>query len=253
MAASHRERVIVAAKFALFAIVALLVMDATQIIAIAEAAGGAFAVDTADVSEAGSCKLETWLSAASNSDMAAVANPACVLDIFRPIEFSAQVSRTRADSLWATSVAPKAKTNLVPTSIGSFGFAFATGTSFDTITGENLAVFAVVPATLRLSETMRINLNGGWLWDRTVDRHYLTYGAAFDWKLTEIVTLTTEVFGQAGAADDPHVTQPRFQTGLRFRPIDTFSLDVIYGRNITGENANWITLGTTIRFPPSGK
>ena len=26
------------------------------------------------------------------------------------------------------------------------------------------------------------------------------------------------------------------------------------GRNITGENANWITLGTTIRFPvPGGK
>lgn len=253
MAANLANRAIVLAKFLLFVVAALCVMDAAQIIDIAEAAGGAFAVDTADVSEVGSCKLETWLSAASNTDMAAVANPACVLDIFRPVEFSAQISHTRADGLWATSVAPKAKTNLVPTAIGSFGFAFAAGTSFDTITGENLTVFAVVPATLRLSETMRINLNGGWLWDRTVDRHYLTYGAAFDWKLTEIVTFTTEVFGQAGAADDPHVIQPRLQAGLRFRPIETFSLDVIYGRNITGENANWITVGTTIRFPPPAK
>jgi hypothetical protein len=25
---------------------------------------------------------------------------------------------------------------------------------------------------------------------------------------------------------------------------------VIYGRNIQGENANWLTIGTTIRFPP---
>ena len=25
--------------------------------------------------------------------------------------------------------------------------------------------------------------------------------------------------------------------------------DVIYGRNIMGENANWMTIGTTIRFP----
>jgi len=32
------------------------------------------------------------------------------------------------------------------------------------MTGENVAAFAVVPATYRLSETMRINLNGGWLW-----------------------------------------------------------------------------------------
>jgi len=253
MATGLRAHAVSLAKFALFVIAALCVMDAAQFIDMAEAAGGAFAVDTADVSEAGSCKLETWLSAASNTDRAAVANPACVVDVFRPIEFSAQISRTRADSLWSTSVAPKAKTNLVPTAIGSFGFAFAGGTSFDTITRENLTAFAVVPATLRLSETMRINLNGGWLWDRTVDRHYLTYGAAFDWKLTEIVTLTTEVFGQAGASADPHVIQPRFQAGLRFRPIETFSLDVIYGRNITGENANWITVGTTIRFPPPAK
>ena len=27
---------------------------------------------------------------------------------------------------------------------------------------------------------------------------------------------------------------------------------MIYGHNITGENANWITIGTTIRFPVEG-
>lgn len=253
MALSPAQQAWVIAKFVLIAVALLLVLDVSQFIEIAEAAGGAFAVDTADVSEAGSCKVESWLSAASNSDLAGVVNPACVIDVFRPIEFSAQMSRTRSDDVWGTSIAPKAKTNLVPTAIGSFGFAFATGASFDALTGQNTSIFSVVPATLRLSETMRINLNGGWLWDRTADRHYLTYGAAFDWKLTEIVTLTTEVFGQAGVADDSHVVQPRLQAGLRFRPIETFSLDVIYGRNITGENANWITVGTTIRFPPPAK
>lgn len=253
MAASQTKRAWIVARFSLVIVAVLLVLDIAHIIAIAEAAGGAFAVDTADVSEAGSCKIESWLSAASNSDLAGVVNPACVIDVFRPVEFSAQMSRTRTDNVWGTSVAPKAKTNLVPTAVGSFGFAFAAGASFDALTGQNTSVFSVVPATLRLSETIRINLNGGWLWDRTADRHYLAYGAAFDWKLTEIITLTTEVFGQAGVADDPHVVQPRFQTGLRFRPIETFSLDVIYGRNITGENANWITVGTTIRFPPPAK
>ena len=33
-------------------------------------------------------------------------------------------------------------------------------------------------------------------------------------------------------------------------PNEIFSVDVIYGHNITGENASWITIGTTIRFPP---
>ena len=112
---------------------------------------------------------------------------------------------------------------------------------FDALTGENLTAFAVVPATFRLSETMRINVNGGWLWDRTVDRHYLTYGLGFDWKFTDVLQWTIEAFGQAGAADIPSVVRPRFQTGVRYRPNEIFSVDLIYGRNITGENANWIT------------
>jgi hypothetical protein len=96
---------------------------------------------------------------------------------------------------------------------------------------------------------MRININAGWLWDRTVDRHYLTYGLGFDWKFTEVLQWTIEAFGQAGASDMPNVVQPRFQTGVRYRPNEIFSIDVIYGHNITGENANWITVGTTVRFP----
>jgi hypothetical protein len=50
----------------------------------------------------------------------------------------------------------------------------------------------------------------------------------------------------------PSVIQPRLQTGIRYRPNETFSVDLIYGRNITGEDSNWITIGTTIRFPPEG-
>src|SRR5258705_13977194 len=215
----------------------------------ARAANGAYAVDAADISEVGSCKVESWLSAANNTDFSAVANPSCAVNIFRPVELSLQTVRSRSDGDWSTTLAPKAKWNIVPTGIGKFGVSFYAGGSFDALTGENLTAFAVVPATYRLSETMRINLNGGWLWDRTVDRHYLLYGVGFDWKFTDVLQWTIEAFGQAGASDVPGVVRPRFQTGVRYRPNEIFSVDVIYGRNIMGENANWITIGTTIRFP----
>jgi hypothetical protein len=215
----------------------------------ARAANGAYAVDAADISEVGSCKVESWISKATNTDFSAVANPSCVANIFRPVELSLLTNRSRSDGDWSTSIAPKAKWNIVPTGIGKFGFAFYAGGSFDALTGDNLAAFAVVPATYRLSETMRININAGWLWDRTVDRHYLTYGLGFDWKFTDVLQLTVEAFGQAGASDMPSVVRPRFQTGVRYRPNEIFSVDVIYGRNIIGENANWLTIGTTIRFP----
>jgi hypothetical protein len=215
----------------------------------ARAANGAYAVDAADISEVGSCKVESWISAATNTDFSAVANPSCVVDPFKPVELSMQTVKSRSEGDWSTTLAPKAKMNIVPTGIGKFGFSLYAGGAFDALTGENLTAFAVIPATFRLSETMRINLNGGWLWDRSVDRHYLTYGIGFDWKFTDTLQWTIEAFGQAGASDIPSVVQPRFQTGVRYRPNEIFSVDLIYGRNISGENANWITLGTTIRFP----
>jgi hypothetical protein len=58
---------------------------------------------------------------------------------------------------------------------------------------------------------------------------------------------------QAGSAvDTPSTVRPRFQTGVRYRPNEIFSVDVIFGHNIMGEGASWLTIGTTIRFPVEG-
>ncbi|MFX8778261.1 hypothetical protein ABTM50_20675, partial [Acinetobacter baumannii] len=83
----------------------------------------------------GSCKVESWLSAASNSDIAAVANPSCVVDPFRPIELSLQTIRARSDGEWSTTLAPKAKSNFIPTGIGRWGLSAYGGGSFDAATG----------------------------------------------------------------------------------------------------------------------
>ena len=218
------------------------------------AAGAAYQVDTVEISEAGACKVESWGSWASNKDFVGASSPTCSIPFVRPLELSAQFNRSRTDDEWGTSVTPKAKMNLAPSGIGTFGLAVSATASFDLITRENTALAFNVPATVRLSEIMRINLNAGWLWDRTVDRHYPTYGAGFDLRTADNVwTLTAEIFGQIGAAETPGVTKPRWQTGLRWRPVDRFNIDLIYGRNLGGENANWITLATVIRFPPPGK
>jgi hypothetical protein len=220
----------------------------------ARAANGAYAVDAADIGETGACKVESWLSSASNTDFTAVANPSCVVNPFRPVELTMLTSHSRSDGEWGTTIQPKAKMNIAPTGVGKLGLSFYAGGSVDAPTGENLTAFAVIPATFRFNETMRLNFNGGWLWDRSVDRHYLLYGVGFDWKFTETLQWTIEAFGQAGQSETPGVVRPRFQTGMRYRPNEIFSVDLIYGRNVSGENANWITLGTTIRFPvPGGK
>lgn len=239
-----------AARAALVAATALLQWLAGE----AGAANNGYAVDAADISESGSCKIESWLSSATNTDFSAVANPSCVVDPFRlkPVELSLLTNRARSDGEWSTSIAPKAKINLVPTGVGSLGFSFYAAGAFDALTGENHTVAAVIPATYRLSETTRVNVNGGWLWDRILDKHYFIYGIGFDWKFTDTLQWTIEAFGQAGSAEAPSTVRPRFQTGMRYRPNETFSVDVIFGHNITGEGASWLTIGTTIRFPVEG-
>ncbi len=219
-----------------------------------EAAGAAYSVDTAEVSSVGSCKVESWVSSASNHDFIAAVAPACVMNFYRPVEVNVQFNRARADEEWTTGASPKLKTNLIPTAIGSWGVAISATAFYNLTTRENTALIVTVPATLRLSEVVRFNVNAGWQLDRTVDRNYFTYGAGFDWRTRDNVwTLTAEMFGQAGAAEISSLVQPRFQAGLRYRPVDRFNIDLIYGRNITGENANWITLATVIRFPPPDK
>ena len=230
------------------------VLAATAAVAVlpvqAWAAGGAYVVDTADVSEPGACKVESWISSASNHDFFGATNPTCVFDLGHPVEASVQLSRVRSDDEWTTAALPKLKTNLVPTAIGSWGFALTGTAAYDLITHETIGLAAAVPATLRLSDVVRINLNAGWQWDRVAGQHYATYGAGIDWRTPDNVwTLTAEVFGLIGARQDAiGVTEPRAQVGLRWRPIDDFNVDLIYGRNIYGENANWITLATTVRF-----
>ena len=217
----------------------------------ARAAGAAYQVDTAEVSEAGACKVETWASFAGNRDFFGAVSPACSVPFVRPLELSAQFNRSRSDGEWDTAATPKFKVNLISSAIGKPGVAVTGTVTYDFSSREATQVNLTVPVTLRLSDVVRINVNAGWMLDRPLDRQFFTYGLGVDWRTPDNVwTLTTEVFGQAGnSAELNSTTQPRFQTGLRWRPIDEWSMDVIYGRNIQGENANWITVGTTIRFP----
>ncbi|HVG50825.1 MAG TPA: hypothetical protein VM867_04245 [Xanthobacteraceae bacterium] len=217
----------------------------------ASAAGGAYVVDTAEVVDPGSCKVESWVSTAANHDFIASVAPACVYDVGRPVEFNTQFSRFRSDGEWGTAILPKLKTNIIPTEIGSWGIAASVTGAYEPGNGGTTALAFTIPATLRLSNTARININAGWQWDRLVDRHYFTYGAATDLRSADNVYIfTAEVFGLTGAAETSSTIRPRFQAGFRYRPVDRLSFDVIYGRNIVGENANWITFATTLRFPP---
>ena len=64
------------------------------------------------------------------------------------------------------------------------------------------------------------------------------------WTFVPQWSVISEVFALMG----PGQTNPRFQSGLRYSPAKDMDFDVIYGRNLLGEWANWITVGLTVRI-----
>jgi hypothetical protein len=213
------------------------------------AAGGAYAVEDAEVEAPGSCKVEAWGSFADNTDRIAVVSPACVVNLVKPIEIGVEIARARADRTWGTSGDFKGKINILPVETGKLGIAVVGGLGFDLLAGEHASASVLVPFTYPITEQFRLNVNVGWLWERDERQSFLTWGAGFEWNVMKPVMLIAEIFGQAGhGANDP-----RFQAGIRITPREWFDIDVIYGRNITGEDANWITLGLNLRFDVASK
>ena len=43
------------------------------------------------------------------------------------------------------------------------------------------------------------------------------------------------------------ITEPRTQLGLQYSPISTIDILAIYGQNLTGRGAHWITLELRFR------
>jgi hypothetical protein len=231
----------------------LLTMALLALTRAASAAGGAYAVDDAGV-DPGTCKVESSLSFASNSDFIALVSPACAFQIGRPIEVGVTYARTRGDREWGTSLSPKAKINILPIETGKIGLAVSALTSFDMYTGENTGTFVNVPVTFALTDDFRINVNGGWFHDRQMRQDLAVYGVGVEWSPIKTVTLIAEMFGFAGPSTERRTDrEPRGQAGIRFTPVEQMDIDLIYGRNLTGENAHWVTLGLNYRFAVVGK
>jgi hypothetical protein len=225
----------------------------------ARAAGGAYAVDDAEVDKPGSCKVESWASFAANSarDFAGVVAPACVVSLGRPVELGAQFQRSRSDGEWGTALALHAKVNILPVETGKIGLGLSVAAPFDLITRQSTGFSVNVPLTYQFSEQFKVNVNAGWLYERADQLNWLTWGAGFEWQFVNKWTLIGEAFGQLGRlppvplGDPPppeSIRQPRLQAGVRFTPVEMLDLDLIFGRNITGENANWLTFGVNFRF-----
>jgi len=221
----------------------------------ARAANGGVFVDDTDIDSVGYCKVDSWLSFASNRDRLGVVSPGCVFDFGRPVDVTFGFVRGRSDGVWESGATAKLKTEIMPGGIGKMGVAGSIAAAYNITSGELADILVNIPATYQAAENFKINLNGGWLYNLPDERHWATYGVSFDWSVNDRFSIIGEAFGLLFNNDPekPHTNDPRAQLALRFKPNKDVDVDVIYGRNILGENAHWITVGLNVRFNAFGE
>jgi hypothetical protein len=215
-------------------------------LAFAARLGGAYYVDDAEIGKTGSCEIESWSSFAANGDRIAVFSPACVVNLGRPVELGTNLVNLRSDSQGDFLATLTAKTVPIPIGRAGFGLAIAGAVVYDPLNQTGSGLIVNVPVSFEFSKELRVNVNFGAQYYVGGDPHGLfgTAGAGVSWNFVPHWSVISEVFALMG----PGQTNPRFQAGLRYSPSKDIDFDVIYGRNLLGEGANWITVGLTVRI-----
>ena len=126
------------------------------------AANGATAVDDTDIDPVGNCKVDTWFSAASNSDRVGVVSPAACSTSGRPLGHHLRLRARAAETAnGASGAAVKVRTFRIES--GKVSALFSAAVAYDFTNSEVADVLVNIPVTFQILENFKINLNGGWL------------------------------------------------------------------------------------------
>jgi hypothetical protein len=209
--------------------------------------GGPYFVDDAEIGPVGSCEFEQWASSAQNGDHIYVFSPACVVRLGAPVEIGTNLVNFRSDGVLDPTISLTGKTVPIPLPGGGrpgFGLALSGAFVWDMTSNSLNSMILNIPLTYDFSEKLRLNVNVGAQYNADPSLLLATAGLGVSWNFGNQWSIISEVF----AFMAPGQTNPRFQTGLRYNPIKAVDCDFIYGRNITGEGANWFTVALTVRI-----
>ncbi|UVL38164.1 hypothetical protein LOY55_18030 [Pseudomonas sp. B21-040] len=227
----------------LFVGITLSVLGCLTMISHANAAGGAYVVDDAGINAPGECNIDAWYqNGRHTSSGTSTLSQDCTFKSLPTVQFGAVLQHSHDDA--QTQVSPQFKAQLFASEnlglewalAGSAHVALNRAHAFD---GGELNL----PLTYQPFETLRLNLNAGWshAYDDGEQNHRWTWGTGVEYDVARALTMIAERFGQQGA-------QQAWQAGPRFHVGERLDIDLVAGRNLTGERDQWLTTGATLRF-----
>ena len=171
----------------------MLLLLATE----ARGAGGAHVVDDAAVEDPGNCNLETWASAMGKGSVLFTASAACTPRRVPWLQAGGWMQRTWTRTGDDTLVGPAIKAAALPLGHG-LNLALSAWGGWSLGLDRFEAAGASIPLTMELGSGVTVNLNAGWEWSRTDDRHKAIVGAQIDWSASDHLSLMAEGFSQIG-------------------------------------------------------
>ena len=242
--------------------------------AAAQAQGGAFRVDDAAVGDPGASQLETLAGASLNRSRERVfsARLGHTLALFPALQLSLGVERdgsARGEEtergkrrFWGTTLAPEAKLRLLDLDgHGRLGLAAKAGLGWRSSLHRARAedddeaapfrrletVFGLGIATIRLTETVTVNVNGGIERDRIDRRTAPLWGVGTAWRAVADSPIgSTTLIAEVSGSDRG---RSAVQAGLRQTLFEErLDLDLVLGRNLSDERATWLVGAIAVRF-----
>lgn len=212
----------------------------------ANAAGGAYGVDDGAINAPGECNIDAW-STANRHDGSThneTLSPACTFAAMPSVQWGAALSRASSTDTRETQVSPQLKAQVWSRDDLGLQMAVAAGAHFalDRRHGFDGADFNI-PLTWQPLEALRLNLNAGWshAYNDGDQQHRPTWGTGFEYQAAPLLTLIAERYGQEGG-------DQAWQAGPRFHLREYVDIDLVVGRSLIGERAQWLTTGATLRF-----
>lgn len=220
-----------------------LPLAALSLLAVRAEASGPYLVDDDAITPAGSGQVEGWLSLAQGTTLLNIV-PATTLAALPTVEWSLAFTGTRAPDTAEADVAAQAKWQLFPAEGSRPGLALVGNVATDPAFRGPATLFTYAAVTWPVTGQLLLHGNVGWTGTfQSAEDSALTWGARAEAALIpDRLTVHAEAFG-TGA------TGQGYQIGLRpTNRSGTLDLELIVGRNLTGERNSWATLGFAIRF-----
>ncbi len=202
-------------------------------------AAGPYVVDDADIADLNTLQNEDWISQTNKGETLEVINGA--YQILKNTELTLQATHNVQHGNHSDILSPQMKYLWRNGEGDTVRSSVVIGSEYLADGGRMSDFYAYVPASLRATDKLDVNVDLGGEYIRQTGQHIATWGIGTEYHATPELSFVSEVFG-----DDRET--PGFQLGPHYVVSKAMELDLVYGHNVFNQSEDVVTAGLTLNL-----